>query len=97
MKKRFFEQSLLVLTVGKWVCLSVIIGCIVGISTAIFLKALNWSTASLSRYSYYFLLMPLAFFVSALIIKYLAPDAEGHGTEKVIEDIKVGFSFFKQK
>jgi H+/Cl- antiporter ClcA len=87
MKKRLYEQSLLILTVGKWVCLSVIIGCIVGISTAIFLKALNWSTVSFSRHSYYFLLMPIAFFASAIIIKYLAPDAEGHGTEKVIEAI----------
>jgi len=87
MKKRLYEQSLLILTVGKWVCLSVIIGCIVGISTAIFLKALNLSTISLSRHNYYFLCMPAAFFASALIIKYLAPDAEGHGTEKVIEAI----------
>ncbi|MCX5707786.1 MAG: chloride channel protein [Candidatus Omnitrophica bacterium] len=97
MKKRLYEQSLLILTVGKWVCLSVIIGCIVGISTAIFLKALNWSTVSFSRYSYYFLFMPVAFFASALIIKYIAPDAEGHGTEKVIEaihqkDSKINFS-----
>jgi len=30
---------------------------------------------------------PLALFLSALIIKFLAPDAEGHGTEKVIEAI----------
>ena len=87
MKKRFVEQYLLVLTVAKWVSLSVIIGCIVGLSTAVFLKALNWSTVFASHYTYYFLLMPIVFFASALIIKYLCPEAEGHGTEKVIEAI----------
>lgn len=87
MKKRFFEQSLLIYTVGRWVCLSVIVGCIVGVSTTVFLKTLNWSAASVSHYRYYFLFMPLTFFASSLIIRYLSPDAEGHGTEKVIEAI----------
>jgi Chloride channel protein EriC len=87
MKKRVIEQSLLMLTVGKWVCLSVIVGCIVGISTALFLKTLTWSIGAVSGYRYYFLVMPAAFFISALIVKYLSPEAEGHGTEKVIEAI----------
>lgn len=29
----------------------------------------------------------MAFFLSSLLVKYIAPDAEGHGTEKVIEAI----------
>ncbi|MDD2714597.1 MAG: chloride channel protein [Candidatus Wallbacteria bacterium] len=87
MKKRLIEEGLLLLGVTKWVVFSVIIGCIVGVSTAIFLKTLNWSISAAARYHYYFLLMPLAFFVSALLIKYLSPGAEGHGTEKVIEAI----------
>ncbi len=36
---------------------------------------------------YSFLLLPAALFLSALLVKYLAPDAEGHGTEKVIEAV----------
>jgi H+/Cl- antiporter ClcA len=56
---------------------------------ASFLKVLNWSTALSFKYSYYFILLPVALFLSALIIKYLAPDAEGHGTEKVIEAIHI--------
>ncbi len=59
----------------------------VGASTAIFLKALNWSSGVTASHRYYFLLLPFALFLSAVIIKYLAPDAEGHGTEKVIEAI----------
>jgi len=59
----------------------------VGVSTAIFLKTLNWSSDTASLHKHYFFLLPLALFLSAIIIKFLAPDAEGHGTEKVIEAI----------
>ncbi len=87
MKRRIKEQSIIFYSVAKWVFLSVIVGCMVGASTAIFLKALNWSSDTASLHKYYFFLLPLALFLSALIIKFLAPDAEGHGTEKVIEAI----------
>lgn len=86
MKRRIKEQSIIFYSVVKWVFLSVIVGCMVGASTAIFLKALNWSSNAASLHKYYFFLLPLALFLSALIIKFLAPDAEGHGTEKVIEE-----------
>jgi len=87
MKRRIKEQSAIFYSVAKWVFLSVIVGCMVGVSTTIFLKALNWSSDTASLYKHYFFLLPLALFLSALIIKFLAPDAEGHGTEKVIEAI----------
>jgi H+/Cl- antiporter ClcA len=87
MKKRFAEQTILFVHVLKWVALATVIGVVVGLSTTIFLLALNSSTGYTSRYPYFFLLMPVAFFLSASLIKYLAPEAEGHGTEKVIEAI----------
>jgi len=87
MKKRIKEQSVIFYSVLKWVVLSVAVGCMVGVSTAVFLKALNWSSGVTASHRYYFLLLPFALFLSALIIKLLAPDAEGHGTEKVIEAI----------
>jgi len=87
MKKRIKEQSAIFYSVLKWVFLSVIVGCMVGVSTAIFLKTLNWSSDTASLHKHYFFLLPLALFLSAIIIKFLAPDAEGHGTEKVIEAI----------
>jgi H+/Cl- antiporter ClcA len=87
MKKRIKEQSIIFYSVLKWVLLSVIVGCMVGGSTAIFLKVLDWSSGMAGSYHYYFLLLPLALFCSALLIKLFAPDAEGHGTEKVIEAI----------
>ncbi|MGA9119567.1 MAG: chloride channel protein, partial [Bacteroidota bacterium] len=48
---------------------------------------LQWSTTQVHALPYYFLLLPVGFFLSALIVQYLAPDAKGHGTEKVIEAI----------
>lgn len=87
MKRRIKEESIIFYSVLKWVLLSVIVGCMVGSSTAIFLKMLNWSSGLAGSYHYYFLLLPLALSGSALLIKWLAPDAEGHGTEKVIEAV----------
>lgn len=87
MKRRIKEQSIIFYSVAKWVCLSVIVGCLVGASTAIFLKALNWSSDTAGPHKHYFFLLPFALFLSAFIIRFLAPDAEGHGTEKVIEAV----------
>lgn len=87
MRRRLKEETVLFISVVKWVFLATITGVIVGLSTAVFLKILNWSTIPCGRYPYYFILLPAALFLSALIIKYLAPDAEGHGTEKVIEAV----------
>ncbi len=87
MKGNLVEQSVLFVSVLKWVVLATGIGIIVGLSTTIFLKILNWSIALSNRYTYYFLSMPLALFISVVFTKYLAPDAKGHGTEKVIEAI----------
>lgn len=87
MKRRLKEESVLFISVFKWLVLATVIGIIVGLSTALFLKMLNWSTAFTGRFSWYFLLLPFALLASALLVKYLAPDAEGQGTEKVIEAV----------
>jgi len=87
MKKRLTEESVLLVSVLKWFLLASVIGCLAGGSTAIFIKALNWSTAQASRYPFYFLLLPIGFFFSSLLVMKFAPDAAGHGTEKVIEAV----------
>ena len=87
MIRRLKEETVLFISVIKWVVLATVTGIIVGVSTTIFLKLLTLSTKISGKYPYYFLLLPIALFLSALMIKYLAPDAEGHGTEKVIEAI----------
>lgn len=87
MRRRLTEETVLFISIVKWVFLATIIGAIVGGSTSVFLNILNRSRFLSNNYSYYFLLLPVAFFLSAAIIKYLAPEAEGHGTEKVIEAV----------
>jgi len=87
MKRRIAEETVLFISIVKWIVLATIIGIVVGVSTTIFLKALTFSTIVTSRYPYYFLFLPITLFLTIVIIKYLAPDAEGHGTEKVIEAV----------
>ena len=87
MRKQLTESTVLFISIIKWVFLATIAGAIVGGATALFLKILGWATDFGHHSPYTFLLLPIALFLSALSIKYLAPDAEGHGTEKVIEAI----------
>jgi len=87
MRKSITEESILLISIFKWFVLASIVGATVGISTAVFLNTLEWSSARLGQNSYYFFLLPLALALSSYITKYLAPEAEGHGTEKVIEAI----------
>ena len=87
MRKSVTESTVLFLSIIKWVFLATIAGVIVGVSVSLFLMLLNWSTGLGTQYPHYFWLLPLSLFASALLVIYLAPEAEGHGTEKVIEAI----------
>ena len=87
MRKSITEESILLISIFKWFVLASIVGVTVGISTTVFLVSLEWSTARLGQNSYYFFLLPVALALSSYISKYLAPEAEGHGTEKVIEAV----------
>jgi len=86
MRNRLTEETILFVSVVKWVVLATGVGALIGGVTTVFLKLLASGTAEGLRHPYTFLLIPAAFFLSALLIK-LAPDAQGHGTEKVIEAI----------
>jgi H+/Cl- antiporter ClcA len=87
MLRRLTEGTVLFISVLKWVLLSAIVGIIVGLSTTLFLKILEWSIDFTRVYSYYYYFLPVALFLSIIIIDHLAPEAEGHGTEKVIEAV----------
>lgn len=88
MKKiQFEEQTVLFISVVKWFFLASVTGVLVGASTTIFLRTLDWALTTSHSYHYYFLLLPLAMLASTLIVKYLAPEAEGHGTEKIIDAV----------
>lgn len=87
MRKRLTEPTVLFLSIVKWVVLATVAGAIVGSATAVFLKLLAWATDTSHQLAWYYWLLPPALFLSALVVKYFAPDAQGHGTEKVIEAI----------
>ncbi|TNF54298.1 voltage-gated chloride channel [bacterium] len=87
MRKRVLEESVMFISIIKWFFLATIVGIIVGGSTTFFLKALEGAISFSDRYAYSFLILPLALFLSSLVVKYLSPEAEGHGTEKVIEAV----------
>lgn len=87
MNERLEEQTAIFFSIVKWIILAVIIGILVGLSTTLFLKLLNISSAFTNKIPYYYLSIPFIFVLSAWIINKLAPKAKGHGTEKVIEAI----------
>ncbi|MEE9543589.1 MAG: chloride channel protein, partial [Thermodesulfobacteriota bacterium] len=87
MKRRLKEESVIFISIVKWLVLASVVGMLVGLATTVFLKLLSWSTAYVGGYGYYFLGLPVAMFLSAVVVKYLSPDSEGHGTEKVIEAV----------
>src|SRR5664279_6459150 len=86
MKRRLAEETILFISVIKWVVLATGVGTLIGAVTTLFLKLLVWGTTAGQNHPHTFLFLPLALFFSALLVK-LAPDAQGHGTEKVIEAI----------
>lgn len=87
MKRQLIEESVLFISILKWVVLATGVGIIVGLSTTAFLKILDFSINRIQTSSNYYLLLPLGLFCSALTVKYLAQDAKGYGTEKVIEAV----------
>jgi H+/Cl- antiporter ClcA len=87
MPRRLTEETILFVSIAKWVVLATGVGALIGVAVTGFLKLLSWGITAGERHPYTFLLLPLALFLSALMVKYLAPDAQGHGTEKVIEAI----------
>ncbi len=89
------EEVIIVLSIVKWVVLSAIIGAVVGAFTSLFLKILDLSISFGGSFSYFFLLLPVVMFSNILITHFLAPDSEGHGTEKVIESFHKRSGFIR--
>jgi H+/Cl- antiporter ClcA len=87
MRHRLAEESILFISIIKWVVLATGVGALIGVVVTYFLKLLALGLAAGQSHPYVFLLLPAALFLSSLMVKYLAPDAQGHGTEKIIEAI----------
>lgn len=82
------DEVWLICAVAKWVVLAIVTGLAVGLVAGGFLLALRWSmdkAASLGRLRY-LLLFP-GLIVSYFLVRLLAPQSAGHGTEAVIDAI----------
>ncbi|MEA5113977.1 MAG: chloride channel protein [Geobacteraceae bacterium] len=87
MKKKIFEEVSLFASVVKWTAYASVVGALSGLATAGFLRSLDWASGLLVRYPQYYFSLPLVIAASSFLVKWLAPDAAGHGTEKVIEAV----------
>ncbi len=88
MHKHFTEQVAIFFSVSKWIILSAAVGIIIGAIVTFFLKLLEYAedSRSILPFNYYYIL-PFALVITVYIVKKFAPNAEGHGTEKVIEAV----------
>ncbi len=87
-RKHFTEQTIIFASITKWIIISSIIGAMVGAIVAFFLKIITYSEVSRAELPFdYYLLLPFVFVFVAVMIKKLAPEAKGHGTESVIEAV----------
>ncbi|MDX1810034.1 MAG: chloride channel protein [Sulfurospirillaceae bacterium] len=88
MKKHVVEQTVIFFSVTKWLLLSSVVGVIIGALMSGFLWILEYSVNSrgVLPFHYYFIL-PLALPITVFVIRTFAPNAQGHGTEKVIEAV----------
>ena len=86
--QEIYDEEILFRGFIKWLFLAVVCGIVVGCAVGLFLiilyRAIDW-VDSLSEWRY--ALIPAGLLVSLFSIKYLAPQAAGHGTDKVISAI----------
>jgi len=85
---RIVEQSSIIASVAKWTLLSGAIGILIGAIVTIFLNLLHYSETHRSVFPFhYYYLLPFGLMLSVWLTRTFAPDAKGHGTEKVIEAV----------
>ncbi|RII28355.1 MAG: voltage-gated chloride channel [Geobacter sp.] len=87
MQRKVVEQLTLIASVVKWTAYAAIVGVLVGCGTTIFLTTLTWTSGQIGRFPWYYYFLPLTLVASSFLVAWLAPEAAGHGTEKVIEAV----------
>jgi len=81
------EETTLFASLIKWTVLAAGVGILAGGGTAIFLRCLEWAVAEFAQVPARLLWLPLGFAAASVLVRLLAPEAEGHGTDKVIEAV----------
>lgn len=85
-KRLGLELGTLLASLLKWTLLAAAAGILAGASTTVFLRILAAAIAAHTAAPSW-LVLPLGFAAAALMVRVLAPDAAGHGTDKVIEAV----------
>lgn len=90
-------------SITKWILLSSLIGAVIGTIVSFFLKLLEYCENSRTQLPFeYYYTLPFALVITVVIVRKFAPNATGHGTEKVIEAVhknsgKIDFSIIPVK
>lgn len=72
----FFRKFPALPYIVKWLCISIIIGTLVGTASAGFLQSLNWATDFRENHIWMIALLPLAGFLIGLLYHYYGKDVE---------------------
>ena len=80
------QRKITFLNIIKWFLLALLIGVIVGICNAMFLKLLEFSIGFTNQFDYYFLILPLALYVVNKLAK-MSPKDNDYSTNQAIASI----------
>jgi len=81
------EHGTLLASLLKWTLLAAMVGTLAGVGTAVFLRVLSWASGLMVHAPLRLLWLPFGFMAAQALVRLLAPDAEGHGTDRVIEAV----------
>lgn len=82
------DEAWLMCSVVKWVVIAIVTGVAVGVASGAFLLALKYSiNAALRLGVWHYLLLFPGLLISYSLVRLLAPESAGHGTEAVIDAI----------
>lgn len=88
MSKHLFKEFEFLLNLLKWTLYAFVAGALAGGCTGLFLKTLEWATGAPFHTPRIYMLLPLGLLASRLLATWLAPEAEGSGTESIIASIQ---------
>ena len=80
------QRKITFLNILKWFLLSLLVGTIVGICNAMFLKLLEFSIGFTNQFDYYFLVLPLALYLVNKLAK-ISPEDNDYSTNQAIASI----------
>jgi H+/Cl- antiporter ClcA len=87
MKKHLTEETLIFVSILRWFLIATLLGTLVGVANAVFLKLLNLTVGFTSSYRYYFVALPLVFLGLGYFSKKIFPKDRDYSTDDVVERI----------